>query len=220
LYYSQDDARKFQWLIRQQKQQKSKNKKDSNTNVEHKLQSLEQMVQYCTTPTCRRNALIRHFGGTPVECQGTCDFCKDPKKMERVIQSAAVIKDVKQPFLKNKVDTPWNGQWNGPHDDDKDWGIDDGMVGDLRVTGPLGGVQNSGDYDKPSSTKKLGGFTKASSILAKYEVSFVLFGLLEGKIIWNLTNIFLLCVRYWNAKKTMALFGFVPKSSSPNSFRW
>jgi bloom syndrome protein len=102
LYYSQDDARKFQWLIRQQKQQKSKNKKDSNTNVEHKLQSLEQMVQYCTTPTCRRNALIRHFGGTPVECQGTCDFCKDPKKMERVIQSAAIIKDAKPKVLKKK----------------------------------------------------------------------------------------------------------------------
>jgi ATP-dependent DNA helicase RecQ len=97
LYYSQDDVRNFQWLIR-----KSKNTKGSNTNVEQKLQSLEQMAQYCITPACRRNTLIRHFGGTPVECQGTCDFCKDPKNMERVIQSAAVIKAVKPKVLKKK----------------------------------------------------------------------------------------------------------------------
>jgi RecQ family ATP-dependent DNA helicase len=178
LYYSKEDARKFQWLIGQQKKSKKSSSSSSTDaiNLERKLAALEQMVDYCTTPACRRNALIRHFGGTTVDCQATCDYCKDPKKVERTIQSAAVLKDVKQQldankrFSKKSKQKQWDGQWKAPHgdrydDDERDWG-DDGMVGDLRVTD---GVGNDGDYKK--SKKSYGGFVKASSILSKYEVS-------------------------------------------------
>ena len=183
LYFCQDDARKFQWLIRQQNSKQENSSKDNTTSMERKLESLEQMVQYCTTPACRRNALIRHFGGKKVDCQKTCDYCRDPQKVERAIQSANVLKDVKQPFLKKTKDT-WDGQWKAPHrdlivaDDDeeegiaRDWGDEHGMVGDLRVTGPL---SFEGDFDNAKPKTKLG-FRKASTMLAKYEVRSVVLG--------------------------------------------
>jgi superfamily II DNA helicase RecQ len=95
LYYSKDDASKFQWLIGQQKKSKNSSSSDDTIN----LAALEKMVDYCMMLTFHQNALIHHFGGSAVDCQARYDYCKDPKKVEWMIQSAAVLKDVKQQLL-------------------------------------------------------------------------------------------------------------------------
>lgn len=165
LYYSPGDVGLFQFLLRKQK------------GAESKLKALEQMVSYCTTPQCRRNALIRHFGGAPVPCQKTCDFCRNPKKVERIMQQASIIGDVLGGH--NKSDRVWNGNkkqkgdFDYEEDDEdaiaRDWGDEGYTVGDLRVTGGLDyGAEE--EYSAPARKAKrsLGkssvGFVKASSL--------------------------------------------------------
>mmetsp|Transcript_57732 Transcript_57732/g.64575 ORF Transcript_57732/g.64575 Transcript_57732/m.64575 type:complete len:927 (+) Transcript_57732:125-2905(+) len=188
LYYSPTDVGKFKYLIRMQSGSgKNKNNFDAaEKNAERKLEQLEEMQEYCTQMKCRRNTLICHFSGSAVECKSTCDVCKDPKKVERIMQASTAIKDVRrQHFIgggrggrggkKGGGKQPWDGQWNKPHghfgggDDDEDaiandWGDNCLMAGDLRVTGPL--EVDPGDY---SSGKTRTGFMKASDILSKYE---------------------------------------------------
>ena len=190
LYYSSEDVGKFKYLIRMQS---NKGKKGGNSaeerraekNMERKLEQLEEMQEYCTQIKCRRNALIKHFGGKPVDCNKTCDICKDPKKVERNLHASTAIKDVRnqqkffgKPNKKGKKQQAWNGQWDKPHGDfdgyenedaiANDWGDDCLMAGDLQVTGPLG----SDSVDYSSFSRKAGGvtgFAKASDILSKYE---------------------------------------------------
>jgi len=161
LYYSPDDVRFFKFLLSKQQQR-----------AESKFQALEQIVKYCTLPQCRRNTLITHFGGTPVQCNKTCDYCRNPDKVKRNMQQASIVGDVLGGHNKSK--RVWNGnkkRVRGDFDDDedeetmaRDWGDDGYMVGDLRVTGGL-------DYghveEEPRVTKKRSstlGFVSASSL--------------------------------------------------------
>ena len=185
LYYSQQDARRFEFLTHKQHERRQeeeagaaakKKEKKSQPDpklLQSKLKALEQMVQYCTKPSCRRNALIRHFGGDAVDCGRTCDYCINPKRIERDIQSAQVAPINNTSTVARSKDFGWDGQWNGPHggggredydydeyDEDliaNDWG--DGMVGDLQVTDPRGRSKDS------NTTNLMTGFTKASSLL-------------------------------------------------------
>ena len=180
VFYSPEDVGKYKYLIRMQGNKSGKGaeaERMAEKNIERKLEQLELMQDYCTQLKCRRNTLIKHFGGKPVECQKTCDYCRNPKKVERSLHASSAIKDVRrqQNFFgknggrKSKGKQAWNGQWDKPHGDDEaaianDWGDDCLMAGDLQVTGPLGT-----DFEDYSSSSKTGGFSKASDILSKYE---------------------------------------------------
>eukprot|EP00980_Cylindrotheca_fusiformis_P010831 scaffold2447_cov110-Cylindrotheca_fusiformis.AAC.13 len=162
--------------------------------LQAKLEALDQMRDYCTLPQCRRKTILLHFGGgtstTQEEedvCQQTCDYCSNPKLVTRNLQSMLVSK--RSTTFSNNTRTndnnnknKWDGQWKKPHGDDgntyddydddnnNDWG--DGFVGDLQVTGSLsyGGGADGGDNS--NKRRKMGGFTKASSllnVLNKYE---------------------------------------------------
>ena len=183
LFYSPEDVGRYKYLIRMQGNKSGKGaeaERMAEKNMERKLEQLEEMQDYCTQLKCRRNTLIKHFGGKPVECNKTCDYCRNPKKVEQSMHASTAIKDVrrqqksfgKHGGRKGKAKQPWNGQWDKPHgvfgedenDIANDWGDHSLMVGDLRVTGPLGA-----DPEDYTSSSKRGGFTKASDILSKYE---------------------------------------------------
>mmetsp|Transcript_1996 Transcript_1996/g.4263 ORF Transcript_1996/g.4263 Transcript_1996/m.4263 type:complete len:351 (-) Transcript_1996:3607-4659(-) len=188
LFYSPDDVGKYKYLIRMQggksSGKTSAEEMRAEKNTERKLEQLEEMQEYCTQMKCRRNTLVRHFGGKAVECKKTCDVCKNPKKVEQSMHSSTATKDVRRQMKGiqkrgGNEKQPWNGQWGKPHgdfgDDDEnaiasDWGDRCLMAGDLRVTGPLGADAE----DFPSSSRSFSGnqkpgFVKASDILSKYE---------------------------------------------------
>jgi RecQ zinc-binding len=155
----------------------AKNKGDekaSERNMLRKLEQLQEMQEYCCKLKCRRNTLIQHFGGTPVDCKMTCDYCCNPKKVEQATTAAKAIKDTRNQYKKKGKDgaPAWDGQWGRPHGDDddeaslpRDWG--DGIrMGELRVTGPL--EVDPGDYPLKGSLPGCG-FAKASEIISRYE---------------------------------------------------
>ena len=169
LYFSQKDAKLFTFLAHKQHESQEasaikKNKPLPNRKLLHsKLKALENMEGYCMKPGCRRNSLIRHFGGNGVACDKTCDYCSNPKRIERDIQSTQVA-PINDSSRYN--DFQWDGQWDGPiiGEDDKDdedfiaedWG--DGMVGDLKVTDSRG-------YGTYKNANSMAGFATASSLL-------------------------------------------------------
>lgn len=181
LYYSPDDVHKFKFLIRKQSSCGNADKKKSaEVNLERKLSQLEDMNKYCIDLKCRRNTLVGHFGGKPVDCGKTCDYCSDPKKVEKALRSAKAIRDVRTQSRGKCQQQQWDGQWDGPHEEllcDNDWGGKGLVVGDLRITGPLEVDPRTSGFE----TKKVGpkaGFVKASDILSKYEA-------MEGKAYRN-----------------------------------
>ena len=163
LYYSKEDASRFSFIIRKSATPKTK---DSS---ERALEALEHMVNYCVLPACRRQFLLKHFGENiqpDKVCQKTCDYCKDPQKVARAIQSSQVVKDVMN-YKRGPISKPkgsdWDGQWGRPHGDDEyyDNGEDDAWGDDLRITGPPKGD----DYH----TKPAGKQKSFKSVLSKYE---------------------------------------------------
>lgn len=182
LYYSKEDASKFAFIIRKSASSKpaeTRQQQDHNSKAaDRTLAALEQMINYCMIPGCRRQFLLSHFGEkiNPKEiCCKTCDYCENPVKVQKAIQASDIVKDVLKSAAKYtsqvKKMKEWDGQWQGPHGDEfdqDDGGFDERWGGDLCIT--------EGDFEtdsevglKPSFPTKKKGFKQAKSILDKYE---------------------------------------------------
>ena len=181
LYYSKEDAGLFAFIIKKGAEGKAA-KKTQQPQDDRALTELQKMVDYCTTACCRRKYLLTHFGENidpKTVCFKTCDFCINPGKTERAIQSAQISRDVVKMVQRGsgsfKKQLEWDGQWSKPHgDSDDEYGSD--IDADFDSESGLG-IKHSGDILKPeasrqsskASTKGLGGFVKASSVLDKYD---------------------------------------------------
>lgn len=140
---------------------------------------LERMIDYCTKPGCRRKHVLEHFAekfDPKTQCSKTCDYCKNPHKVEAdrkaaecmsaVINSQRLIHRGRNgstrdeiPFHHNPLES--DESQDDEYESDGFLGTDDGLLG---VT----------DYvkdDFSSGQPKKNGFVKASSVLSKYEVS-------------------------------------------------
>lgn len=100
LYYSQDDASTFSYLIKLNAERAGKKKSMDSFNYQqqdHSLVELEGMVNYCMKPMCKRKYVLGYFGENIDAgnlCNKTCDFCKNPSKVERDIQASKCMLDV------------------------------------------------------------------------------------------------------------------------------
>ena len=97
LYFSKDEASKFSYLITQQESKSKKDPQSTKQSMERSLDALQRMVNYCITPCCRRQYLFEHFGekvDSKSVCQHTCDYCQNPKLVEKRIDASQVVKDV------------------------------------------------------------------------------------------------------------------------------
>ena len=130
VYFSRDDANKFSFLI--QKQEESSKNKDSKAieaTVKRKQDALQQVVDYCMTAQCRREYVLKHFGEKESDpktiCQGACDFCSNPERVEKAINASDAMRAVgfqrKQASKKKTTSKAWDGQWSRPHGDDGDF---------------------------------------------------------------------------------------------------
>jgi len=188
LYYSEDDATKFRFLI-------ETTSKDSE-NCGRSLDALEKMVGYCVTPCCRRMYLLKHFGEQNVDpkivCKKSCDYCVDPPKVERAIEGASAVSDFTfhtRPAMAEP--STREAQWmlefgdDDPTADELDgaWNIDG--LGITNQAPPDGEVEGA---KKPSAD--------VSSILSKFEKYEVRSGVLSSFLFLAWMHLtFLLTVR-------------------------
>lgn len=167
LYYSKSDVSKFQFLL-------SQRKNDGSNQPPREMAGLDAMVRYCVTPGCRRFILLKHFG-EPIEkptelCDRSCDFCCNPSRVERAIQTA----NSSDEFKYHCRPAPAFHAAGGQLDDDDS--VNDEMDGEWDVDG-LG--ITTGKFSSEQDVVNCGGpvgiakgpasFSKASKILSKYE---------------------------------------------------
>jgi superfamily II DNA/RNA helicase len=175
LFFSQDEVSTFSYLIQQQ----SSNAKDpqkAKQSATRSLDALQLMVSYCLTPCCRRQYLLQHFGETiqaKEVCNATCDYCVNPRKVEKAIDASQITKDIFSPTTVNASPANWDGQWDRPHGEqdeagkDSDW-EDNWTEGDLGIIAPADSLpRGDGRSESVAGAKSL---TNVNSILAKYEV--------------------------------------------------
>ena len=183
LYYSKDEASKFSYLIQQQNNS-HKDPQSRKKSIEHSLNALHRMVNYCITPCCRRQYLLEHFGekvDAKQVCNRTCDFCQNPKQIDKRIDASHVVKDVLDNTNRYKNEEPdyqekWDGQWSKPHGDDgeeeDDW-QDTWTAGDLGITNYAGAEDPANNEEGTASVAMMpsdNSFARSASILDKYEV--------------------------------------------------
>jgi len=99
LYYGREDRDRRRLLL-QQAQNKSKNERSSDAEME----VFESLVRYCEdTSGCRHALLCQHFGEMERTesredfCDYACDYCKEPEKL---------IKEKMSPEILTAIDTP------------------------------------------------------------------------------------------------------------------
>jgi superfamily II DNA helicase RecQ len=152
---------------------KQSKQKDANL---HAVAAVEKMVDYCTMPTCRRQFLLRFFGERNTDpksvCQKTCDFCQNPEKVRKSVEAASCVNDFSYEVAPDKE---WDGQWDKPHgdadeDSDNEMELQSRRSQGLSLFGDEAGDSASQEALQVKPAAKIG-FTKASDILAKYEVS-------------------------------------------------
>lgn len=168
LYYSKNDASKFQFLLSQRQSEKGEKGRA------REMDALKEMVNYCIVPGCRRYKLLRHFGekmgGDPKQvCDSSCDYCLNPTRVEQAIEAANSVNDFAFHTRKPHASRP-------VEEDDTDSVLQDldasWNVGGLAITGRGVATMNDDDLHSINETsikKPLSNFVKASMILSKYE---------------------------------------------------
>lgn len=163
----------FEYLARMKKSKQ----KDANV---HALGALEKMVNYCTNPGCRRQYLLKFFGEPNTDpklvCRKSCDYCRNPEKVTKTIEAASCVNDFS---FHTRAEKEWDGQWSAPHGENEDdldnAGIDKSWLSKSSGLSLMGeDVEETASRASGNSLKRASGmlgFSKASDMLSKYEVS-------------------------------------------------
>lgn len=172
----------FLWLLPHENTERAAQKKGKldgfmSKKIDHSLVELEGMVDYCTKPGCKRKYVLNHFGekiDANIVCKKTCDYCQDPKKVERAIQASECMSTVVN--SQRLMRAGRNGQHQNAQvfhhnplasDESQDEYETDGFMGSDE--GFLGRSDYDEEDDIPSGSPQKG-FVKASNVLKKYEV--------------------------------------------------
>jgi bloom syndrome protein len=157
-YFSKSDESKFRFLL----SKRLDGKNDQSAGRE--LASLQEMVQYCVKPTCRRRKLLEYFGEriskTDEVCNQTCDYCVNPEQVTRDTEAAGAVND----FSFHTKDPSKDKAWNPLLDEADDiWHRDDLGIDDT--------VPDSyfGELDGKPVAKPNGNVKEALTVLSKYE---------------------------------------------------
>ncbi|XP_069129051.1 ATP-dependent DNA helicase Q5-like [Argopecten irradians] len=86
LYYARNERDTVAFLIQKETTKFSKADKAVTAEKQKAAQkSFEAIVKYCEDQDCRHWAIARYFGDVKPECEGSCDVCKEPKRVAKAI---------------------------------------------------------------------------------------------------------------------------------------
>lgn len=166
VYYSKEDASKFQFLLNKN----NKSKGDSLDPCPRDMTSLNEIIQYCTVPGCRRFRLLKHFGQSSADskklCNKGCDYCVNPDRVKRAIESAATANDFSFHLGISNFDKPESPANYRRLNDFEDYGPKLLTSNGLIIKQPGSDIGCDLEY---STGKPPVCFEKASVILSKYE---------------------------------------------------
>ncbi len=137
------------------------------------------MVDYCTKPGCKRKYVLNHFGekiDADSVCRKTCDYCRDPMKVQRAIQASECMSSVVKSYHATRAGK--NGGFQSAKmfhhnplasDESQDENESDDYLGGNDE--PFG-FSEFDQFNDTQTEPNQKGFVKASKVLNKYEVSY------------------------------------------------
>lgn len=85
VYYSRDDVKSIQFLL-QIDLNKCKDSYKQNL-AQRAITNFDEIVSYCEMINCRHKLFSKFFGDPDPVCNLQCDVCKNPKKLEKALQT-------------------------------------------------------------------------------------------------------------------------------------
>ncbi|XP_053954287.1 recQ-like DNA helicase Blm [Anastrepha ludens] len=87
LYYGREDVKSIQFLL-QSDVNRSRNSTCSGKQekAQRAVKNFEEIVSFCESLCCRHRLFSDYFGDPPPDCNGQCDVCKHPKKIEKALE--------------------------------------------------------------------------------------------------------------------------------------
>ncbi|XP_036326443.1 uncharacterized protein LOC118739304 [Rhagoletis pomonella] len=88
LYYGREDVKSIQFLL-----QNDVNRSRSSTcsgkqeKADRAVKNFEEIVSFCESIRCRHRLFSDYFGDPPPECNNQCDVCKNPKNIEKALET-------------------------------------------------------------------------------------------------------------------------------------
>ncbi|KAH7731427.1 ATP-dependent DNA helicaseRecQ family protein [Aphelenchoides avenae] len=95
IYYSAEDKNLRKWLLSQELGKIEKNPHITKEKKEQRKKALQEgldsILAYCESTECRHAMLCSYFGETIAPCNVHCDFCKDPKAVEKGLEALNAV---------------------------------------------------------------------------------------------------------------------------------
>uniref|UniRef100_A0A8D8HUG5 ATP-dependent DNA helicase Q5 n=1 Tax=Culex pipiens TaxID=7175 RepID=A0A8D8HUG5_CULPI len=89
IYHCREQCKSIDFLLRQDlgKSKDKDGKEDKHDKAKLAVKNFEKIVDFCESANCRHKLFSDFFGDDPPDCNGMCDVCTDPKKVEKAIET-------------------------------------------------------------------------------------------------------------------------------------
>ncbi|KAL9698407.1 hypothetical protein quinque_001848 [Culex quinquefasciatus] len=89
IYHCREQCKSIDFLLRQDlgKSKDKDGKEDKHDKAKLAVKNFEKIVDFCESAYCRHKLFSDFFGDDPPDCNGMCDVCTDPKKVEKAIET-------------------------------------------------------------------------------------------------------------------------------------
>ncbi|KAK3099186.1 hypothetical protein FSP39_000705 [Pinctada imbricata] len=85
LYYSRRERDTVAFLINKENSRFTRDKDSQKTMTKAATESFDALVSYCEDMKCRHYSIAKYFGDPKPECNGSCDCCRSPRKVEKAL---------------------------------------------------------------------------------------------------------------------------------------
>lgn len=88
LYYGREDVKSIRFLLQNDiNRSRSSSCSGKQEMAQRALKNFDEIVSFCEMLQCRHKLFSNYFGDPTPDCVDKCDVCKNPKKMEKALQT-------------------------------------------------------------------------------------------------------------------------------------
>ncbi|KAG7459581.1 hypothetical protein MATL_G00212220 [Megalops atlanticus] len=107
IYYSPRDRDQMNFLIRKEVARTQEKRGSQKEQDKVAITDFEAMVAFCEQEACRHATISQFFGDAPPNCNGACDFCKNPKAVRAQLEAASRLSTTTGPAQSKKPRGPF-----------------------------------------------------------------------------------------------------------------
>ncbi|XP_041827578.1 ATP-dependent DNA helicase Q5 isoform X2 [Melanotaenia boesemani] len=90
-YYSPKDKEQMNFLIRQEVTRRQEKRGSAKESDKAAITDFEAMALFCEQENCRHAIISKFFGDKTPNCDGACDYCRNPRLVRAQLERAAAL---------------------------------------------------------------------------------------------------------------------------------